>query len=156
MRRRTRELNLGKTILIKSFVSLAYTLNKWQYQQYPFLQLYNTVNYLHWCNALPSNIRTISSSGFRSFAGNFALGPLSVGMIANTNCMINLLLFRIRVRRLFRPYFLAQNTTMLKKTLKAMCNTLPEIASVLTLLSLHLYFFTMLGMLVFHVSNGDL
>ncbi|XP_002122201.2 LOW QUALITY PROTEIN: two pore channel protein 2 [Ciona intestinalis] len=80
-------------------------------------------------------------------------GGYVVLMISFIDVVISLALgntvYRIRVRRLFRPYFFVQNTTLLKKTLKAMRNTLPEIASVLTLLSLHLYFFTMLGMLVF-------
>nr|CAB3267179.1 two pore calcium channel protein 2-like [Phallusia mammillata] len=88
-------------------------------------------------------------------------GGFIVLLLSFVDVVISLVLgndvYRYRVRRLFRPYFLAQNTTMLKKTLKAMWNTLPEIASVLTLLSLHLYFFTMFGMLLFphsHVKNG--
>uniref|UniRef100_H2YUA3 Ion transport domain-containing protein n=1 Tax=Ciona savignyi TaxID=51511 RepID=H2YUA3_CIOSA len=80
-------------------------------------------------------------------------GGFMVLLISFIDVMVSLALgntvYRIRVRRLFRPYFFVQNTTLLKKTLKAMRNTLPEIASVLTLLSLHLYFFTMLGMLLF-------
>ncbi|CAK8675643.1 unnamed protein product [Clavelina lepadiformis] len=80
-------------------------------------------------------------------------GGFIVLLLSFADVIVSLVLgndsYRIRIRRLFRPYFLVQNTTMLKKTLKAMWNTLPEIASVLTLLSLHLYFFTMLGMLVF-------
>ncbi|XP_023683122.1 two pore channel protein 2-like isoform X6 [Paramormyrops kingsleyae] len=55
----------------------------------------------------------------------------------------------IRVRRLFRPFFLLQNSSLMKKTLKSLKKTLPEIASVVLLLALHLCLFTMFGMLLF-------
>ncbi|KAI4882750.1 hypothetical protein NFI96_030580, partial [Prochilodus magdalenae] len=61
----------------------------------------------------------------------------------------------IRVRRLIRPFFLLQNSSLMKKTLKCIKRTLPEIASVILLLALHLCLFTMIGMLIFPRSEDQ-
>ncbi|OWF42763.1 two pore calcium channel protein 2-like isoform X2 [Mizuhopecten yessoensis] len=54
-----------------------------------------------------------------------------------------------RIRRIVRPFFLIANSNLMKKTVKCVQRTLPEVASVLLLLALHLYVFTLLGMLLF-------
>nr|XP_023510382.1 two pore calcium channel protein 2 isoform X1 [Equus caballus] len=61
----------------------------------------------------------------------------------------------LRVRRLLRPFFLMQNSSMMKKTLKCLRRSLPEMASVLLLLALHLCLFTMFGMLLFTGEKKD-
>ncbi|XP_068411716.1 two pore channel protein 2 isoform X1 [Eschrichtius robustus] len=55
----------------------------------------------------------------------------------------------VRVRRLLRPFFLMQNSSMMKKTLKCIRWSLPEMASVGLLLAIHLCLFTVFGMLLF-------
>ncbi|TRZ01939.1 hypothetical protein DNTS_032274 [Danionella cerebrum] len=69
---------------------------------------------------------------------------LSISMLCSEN---------FRVRRLIRPFFLLQNSSLMKKTLKCIKKTLPEIASVILLLALHLCLFTMIGMLLFAKSD---
>uniref|UniRef100_A0A8C5L107 Two pore channel protein 2 n=1 Tax=Jaculus jaculus TaxID=51337 RepID=A0A8C5L107_JACJA len=61
----------------------------------------------------------------------------------------------LRVRRLLRPFFLLQNSSMMKKTLKCIQWSLPQMASVGLLLTLHLCVFTMFGMLLFTVGEKD-
>lgn len=55
----------------------------------------------------------------------------------------------IRVRRYCRPIFFLISSTLMKKFIKAVVLTLPQIFSVLILLVLHLYVFAMIGLLVF-------
>ncbi|XP_063053845.1 two pore channel protein 2-like [Engraulis encrasicolus] len=55
----------------------------------------------------------------------------------------------IRIRRLLRPFFLLQNSSLMKKTLKSIKRTLPEIMSLFLLVVLHLCLFTMVGLLLF-------
>ena len=60
---------------------------------------------------------------------------------------------RYRVRRLLRPFFLIQNSSLMKKTVQCIQRSIPQILSVLFLLCLHMYFFTMLGMVLFSPRN---
>ncbi|CAH6793432.1 Tpcn2 [Phodopus roborovskii] len=61
----------------------------------------------------------------------------------------------LRVRRLLRPFFLLQNSSMMKKTLKCIRWSLPEMASVGLLLTIHLCLFTIFGMLLFSIGEKD-
>ena len=56
--------------------------------------------------------------------------------------------YKYRFRRLLRPFIFIQSSSMMKKLLKSVALTVPEVLSVLLLLGFHLYFFTMIGMLV--------
>ncbi|XP_035293171.1 two pore calcium channel protein 2 isoform X6 [Cricetulus griseus] len=61
----------------------------------------------------------------------------------------------LRVRRSLRPFFLMQNSSMMKKTLKCLRWSLPEMASVGLLLTIHLCLFTIIGMLIFSSDEKD-
>lgn len=61
----------------------------------------------------------------------------------------------LRVRRALRPFFLLQNSTMMKKTLKCLRSSLPEMARVGLMLASHLCLFTIIGMLLFTIGERD-
>uniref|UniRef100_A0A6Q2ZK44 Ion transport domain-containing protein n=1 Tax=Esox lucius TaxID=8010 RepID=A0A6Q2ZK44_ESOLU len=55
----------------------------------------------------------------------------------------------VRIRKLLRPFYLLQNSSLMKKSLKCIKRTLPGITSVILLVILHLCLFTIFGMLLF-------
>ncbi|XP_065054965.1 two pore channel protein 2-like [Rhopilema esculentum] len=61
-----------------------------------------------------------------------------------------------RIRRLLRPFFILQNSSVMKKTVQSVKQTIPEILSVLFLFGLHLFFFTMFGMILFPRKNNKM
>ncbi|XP_033104811.1 two pore calcium channel protein 2-like [Anneissia japonica] len=61
----------------------------------------------------------------------------------------------IRFRRLLRPFFLLQNSSLMKKTVRSIKRTLPEVFSVILLVVLHLYFFTMVGIIIFSAQTSS-
>ena len=63
--------------------------------------------------------------------------------------------YTLRVRRFFRPLIFLLSSSIMKKLAKAIKLTLPQIFNVLVLLVLHLYVFTMIGLLVFPGSTGS-
>ncbi|CBY33072.1 unnamed protein product [Oikopleura dioica] len=63
--------------------------------------------------------------------------------------------YTYRLRRLLRPFIFIQSSSMMKKLLKSVILTVPEILGVLLLLGFHLYFFTMIGMLILPPSPND-
>uniref|UniRef100_A0A8C8Z0L3 Two pore segment channel 2 n=1 Tax=Prolemur simus TaxID=1328070 RepID=A0A8C8Z0L3_PROSS len=83
------------------------------------------------------------------------LGVLVVSLIDWTVSMSLLCREPLRVRRLLRPFFLLQNSSMMKKTLKCLRWSLPQMASVGLLLAIHLCLFTMFGMLLFAGEKQD-
>uniref|UniRef100_A0AAY4BAA2 Ion transport domain-containing protein n=1 Tax=Denticeps clupeoides TaxID=299321 RepID=A0AAY4BAA2_9TELE len=56
--------------------------------------------------------------------------------------------YNVRIRRLFRPFFLLQNSSLMKKSLKCIKRTLPEMMSVILIITIHLCIFTVFGMLL--------
>jgi len=55
----------------------------------------------------------------------------------------------IRIRRIFRPFFLLQNSSLLKKTVHCLKKSLPEVLAILFLLLLHIYIFSLVFLLIF-------
>uniref|UniRef100_A0A8C9P799 Two pore channel protein 2 n=1 Tax=Spermophilus dauricus TaxID=99837 RepID=A0A8C9P799_SPEDA len=80
---------------------------------------------------------------------------LAVSLVDWTVSLCLLCQERLRIRRLLRPFFLLQNSSMMKKTLKCIRWSLPEMASVGLLLVVHLCLFTIFGTLLFTVGEED-
>uniref|UniRef100_A0A8C6ENQ8 Two pore segment channel 2 n=1 Tax=Marmota marmota marmota TaxID=9994 RepID=A0A8C6ENQ8_MARMA len=80
---------------------------------------------------------------------------LAVSVVDWTVSLCLLCQERLRIRRLLRPFFLLQNSSMMKKTLKCIRWSLPEMASVGLLLVVHLCLFTIFGTLLFTVGEED-
>lgn len=59
------------------------------------------------------------------------------------------LLYTLRLRRFCRPLFFLLSSTIMKKFVKAVTRSLPQIFSVLVLLVMHLYVFTLIGLICF-------
>ncbi|NXU74303.1 TPC2 protein, partial [Oreotrochilus melanogaster] len=79
-------------------------------------------------------------------------------VVSLTDWVVSLSFFcteNVRIRRILRPFFLLQNSSMMKKTLKSINSTLPEMASVVLLLAVHLSLFTMFAMLLFARTKQD-
>ncbi|XP_037854828.2 two pore channel protein 2 isoform X2 [Chlorocebus sabaeus] len=97
--------------------------------------------------------------GWAHFQKNlWLLGYLVVLVVSLVDWTVSLSLVchePLRVRRLLRPFFLLQNSSMMKKTLKCIHWSLPEMASVGLLLAIHLCLFTMFGMLLFAGGKDD-
>ncbi|XP_055127032.2 two pore channel protein 2 isoform X1 [Symphalangus syndactylus] len=97
--------------------------------------------------------------GWAHFQKNlWLLGYLVVLVVSLVDWTVSLSLMchePLRIRRLLRPFFLLQNSSMMKKTLKCIRWSLPEMASVGLLLAIHLCLFTMFGMLLFAGGKQD-
>ncbi|XP_027009051.1 two pore channel protein 2 isoform X2 [Tachysurus fulvidraco] len=97
--------------------------------------------------------------GWEEFRANkWLIGYALVIAVSVIDCIISFAMLcdpTIRVRRLIRPFFLLQNSSLMKKTLKCIKRTIPEIVSVFLLLALHLCLFTMIGMLIFPRSEDS-
>ncbi|KFO58342.1 Two pore calcium channel protein 2, partial [Corvus brachyrhynchos] len=91
--------------------------------------------------------------GWKEFWKNKWLMAYILTLIVSlTDWIVSLSFFckeSVRIRRILRPFFLLQNSSMMKKTLKSINSTLPEMASVVLLLAVHLSLFTMFAMLLF-------
>ena len=72
----------------------------------------------------------------------FSMSDWSVTMALNCHELI-------RVRRIIRPFFILQHSSLMKKIVNCLRQTLPEVISILLLLGFHLYIFTLFGMLIF-------
>lgn len=61
----------------------------------------------------------------------------------------------VRVRRMLRPVFIIQNSSLMKKILNSLRKTISQILGVLLLMALHLYIFTLFGMLLFPKQSSN-
>ncbi|KAF4802041.1 Two pore calcium channel protein 2 [Turdus rufiventris] len=98
----------------------------------------------------PSSLTVTSDVRYRLPAWNPPCGLTeSVELLCFLVFMADVSVKSVRIRRILRPFFLLQNSSMMKKTLKSINSTLPEMASVVLLLAVHLSLFTMFAMLLF-------
>lgn len=88
--------------------------------------------------------QVIKNRWLLSYCAVLIISFIDVFVTLSTGCSQH-----VRIHRLLRPFFLLQNSSLMKKLLRAIKRTVPEILSVLFLLLLHLWFFTMCGMLFF-------
>jgi two pore calcium channel protein 2 len=97
-------------------------------------------------------IKSYLISSTRIFKTPWLVAYWIVLFVSIIDCIVSLSLDcneSIRVRRFMRPFFLIQSSSLMKKTIKSLKRALPQIISVFILLLLHLYFFAIVGMLVF-------
>ncbi|XP_054683911.1 two pore channel protein 2 isoform X3 [Grus americana] len=98
----------------------------------------------------PSSLTITSDVRYRLPAWNPPCGLTeSIELLCFLVFMVDVSVKNVRIRRILRPFFLLQNSSMMKKTLKSINSTLPEMASVVLLLAVHLSLFTMFAMLLF-------
>ncbi|KAF2979330.1 hypothetical protein EK904_012497 [Melospiza melodia maxima] len=98
----------------------------------------------------PSSLTITSDVRYRLPAWNPPCGLTeSMELLCFLVFVVDVSVKSVRIRRILRPFFLLQNSSMMKKTLKSINSTLPEMASVLLLLAVHLSLFTMFAMLLF-------
>ncbi|NXG24492.1 TPC2 protein, partial [Grallaria varia] len=97
--------------------------------------------------------------GWKEFWKNkWLLAYIVTLLVSLADCIVSLSFScteSFRIRRILRPFFLLQNSSMMKKTLKSINRTLPEMASVLLLLAVHLSLFTMFAMLLFAPTKDN-
>ncbi|KAL5011055.1 hypothetical protein ScPMuIL_013360 [Solemya velum] len=91
--------------------------------------------------------------GYQEFLKkNWMIVAIVIIVISLIDWLINIFISspqHVRIRRMLRPFFLLHNSSLMKKTVNCLRRTVMEIISVLMLLALHLYVFTLLGMLMF-------
>ncbi|KAI6660872.1 hypothetical protein LOD99_13596 [Oopsacas minuta] len=78
----------------------------------------------------------------------FSLADLTVSLGLRCNGYIG-------ARKLLRPIFLFQHSSYMKKSLKAIRLTIPQMFAVFFMLCLHIFVFALLGMLLFPVTGFD-
>ncbi|XP_071826993.1 two pore channel protein 2-like isoform X2 [Apostichopus japonicus] len=72
----------------------------------------------------------------------FSLGDWFVTVVSSCS-------YSYRFRRILRPFFLLQNSSLMKKTMRSIKNTVPKVLSVLCMVMLHVFIFSVCGMILF-------